>query len=116
MLQSTYVTGLVLVDIGGEAGRARAQAEADLRNGPSALEPETVETTRYGLTDALDDLADADDPLESLAAAGVVLNAAADLLFDHHRAWAGAHIVVSSSPRLPALGILRRYGYSYTPH
>jgi predicted nucleotidyltransferase len=89
VLQSMYVTGLVLVDTGGEAGRARARAESDLRNGPPALEPETVETKRYGLTDALDDLADADDPFERLAVAGVVLNVSADLLFDHHRAWAG---------------------------
>ncbi|MFB7737071.1 nucleotidyltransferase domain-containing protein [Streptomyces sp. NPDC056112] len=89
VLQSMYATGLVLVDVGGEAGRARARAEADLRSGPPALEPETVETKRYGLTDALDDLADADDAFESLAVAGVVLNVAADLLFDHRRAWVG---------------------------
>lgn len=50
VLQSMYATGLVLVDVGGEAGRARAQAEADLRNGPPTLEPETVEmlTERQG--------------------------------------------------------------------
>ncbi|MFD0078313.1 nucleotidyltransferase domain-containing protein [Streptomyces sp. NPDC127166] len=90
VLQSMYATGLILVDTDGEAGRARALAEADLRNGPPALEPETVETKRYGLTDALDDLADADDPFERLAVAGTVLNGAADLLLDHHRAWSGS--------------------------
>lgn len=89
VLQSMYATGLVLVDTGGEAGRARARAEADLRDGPPALQPEAVETRRYGLTDALDDLADATDPCERLAVAGVVLGVAADLLFDHRRAWAG---------------------------
>ncbi|MFI9603377.1 nucleotidyltransferase domain-containing protein [Streptomyces sp. NPDC052043] len=89
VLQSMYATGLVLVDTGGEAAWARARAEADLRNGPPALTPETVETKRYGLTDALDDLADAGDPFERLAVAGVVFNVAADLLFDHHRAWTG---------------------------
>ncbi|MFF7444129.1 nucleotidyltransferase domain-containing protein [Streptomyces sp. NPDC008122] len=90
VLQSMYATGLVLVDTDGEAGRARDLAEADLRNGPPALEPEIVETKRYGLTDALDDLADADDPFERLAVAGVVLDGAADLLLDHHRAWSGS--------------------------
>jgi len=89
VLQSMYATGLLLVDNGEEAGRARAQAEADLRNGPPTLEPETVETMRYGLTDALDDLADVGDSFERLAVAGVVFKVAADLLFDHHRAWAG---------------------------
>ncbi|MGR4880702.1 hypothetical protein ACIPUC_15025 [Streptomyces sp. LARHCF249] len=73
----------------GEAGRARALAEADLCEGPPALEPETVDTKRYGLTDALDDLADAGDPIERLAVAGYVVNAAADLLCDHHHAWIG---------------------------
>nr|WSX50503.1 nucleotidyltransferase domain-containing protein [Streptomyces sp. NBC_00974] len=89
VLQSMYATGLVLVDRDGEAGRARAMAEADLRQGPPALDPETVETKRYGLTDALDDLGDAEDPVERLAVAGVVLAGAADLLFDHHGAWTG---------------------------
>ncbi|MEU9236003.1 nucleotidyltransferase domain-containing protein [Streptomyces subrutilus] len=89
VLQSMYASGLVLVDADGEAGRARALAEADLRAGPPALEPETVDTKRYGLTDALDDLADASDPIERLAVAGYVVNTAADLLCDHHRAWIG---------------------------
>jgi hypothetical protein len=78
-----------LVDTNGEAGRARALAEADLREGPPALEPGTVETKRYGLTDALDDLADTGDRIERLAVAGYVLNAAADLLCDFHHAWSG---------------------------
>ena len=89
VLQSMYATGLVLVDANGEAGRARALADADLRDGPPALEAETVETKRYGLTDALDDLADAGDQIERLAVAGFVLNAAADLLCDYHHAWIG---------------------------
>lgn len=89
VLQSMYATGLVLVDVNGAAGRARALAEAHLRDGPPALDPETVETKRYALTDALDDLADADDRIERLAVAGSVLSTAADLLCDHHRAWIG---------------------------
>lgn len=89
VMQSMYATGLVLVDTNGGAGRARALAEADLREGPPALEPQTVETKRYGLTDALDDLADTSDRFERLAVAGLVLNAAADLLCDYHHAWIG---------------------------
>ncbi|WP_206436540.1 hypothetical protein [Streptomyces sp. W1SF4] len=45
---------------------------------------------RYVLTDALDDLADVADVVERLAVADVVLNTAADLLFDHPRAWTGS--------------------------
>ncbi|MEV4163796.1 nucleotidyltransferase domain-containing protein [Nonomuraea dietziae] len=89
VLQSMYATGLVLVDTNGEAGRARALAEADLRKGPPALEPQAVETRRYGLTDALDDLTDTGDRIERLAVAGLVLSMAADLLCDHHHAWIG---------------------------
>jgi predicted nucleotidyltransferase len=89
VMQSMYATGLVLVDRDRAAGRARKLAEADLRAGPPALGPESVETKRYGLTDALDDLGDAGDPVERLAVAGLVLDAAADLLFDQHRAWVG---------------------------
>ncbi|MFD5149104.1 nucleotidyltransferase domain-containing protein [Streptomyces sp. NPDC058401] len=89
VLQAMYASGLVLVDRDGEAGRARASAEAALRLGPPALEADAVETKRYGLTDALDDLGDAEDPLERVAVAGVVLAGAAELLFDHHRAWSG---------------------------
>ncbi|MFE4649887.1 nucleotidyltransferase domain-containing protein [Streptomyces sp. NPDC056707] len=89
VLQSMYATGLILIDTNGEARRARALAEADLRKGPPPLEPETVETKRYGLTDALDDLADTGDHIERLAVAGFVLSAAADLLCDYQHAWIG---------------------------
>ncbi|MCX5209973.1 nucleotidyltransferase domain-containing protein [Kitasatospora sp. NBC_00240] len=89
VLQNMYLDGLVLTDPEGEAARARALAEADLRQGPPPLAPEAVETKRYGLTDALDDLADTGDPFERLAVAAVVLAGGADLLLDHHRAWTG---------------------------
>ncbi|WP_329388707.1 nucleotidyltransferase domain-containing protein [Streptomyces sp. NBC_01351] len=88
-LQSMYATGLVLLDVDGAAGRARARAETDLRKGPPAWDPQTVETKRYVLTDALDDLSDAGDRIERLAVAGVVLGAAAELLLEHHQAWSG---------------------------
>ncbi|MEU9030955.1 nucleotidyltransferase domain-containing protein [Streptomyces sp. NPDC048383] len=88
-MQYMYAGGLVLVDVDGAAGRARALAAADLRGGPPALGARAVGSRRYGLTDALDDLADAGDPVETLAVAGYVLTAAADLLCDHRRAWIG---------------------------
>lgn len=90
VMQTMCAAGLVLVDTDGEAGRARALAEADLRNGPPALDPQAVETQRYLLTDALDDLTDATDRIERLAVAGYVLNAAAELLCGYHRAWTGS--------------------------
>ncbi|MEU8922764.1 nucleotidyltransferase domain-containing protein [Kitasatospora sp. NPDC048545] len=90
VLQNMYATGLLLTDPDGHGARARERARADLRQGPPALAPDTVETRRYGLTDLLDDLADADDDAERLAIAAEVLTAAADLLCDHRRAWTGA--------------------------
>lgn len=88
-MQHMYAGGLVLFEREGAAARAKRHAEEALLKGPDALTPATVESRRYGLTDALDDLVDATDVVERLAVAGVVLSAAADLLFDHHRAWAG---------------------------
>ncbi|WP_037891374.1 nucleotidyltransferase domain-containing protein [Streptomyces sp. NRRL S-87] len=89
VMQRMYADGLVLAERDGAAADARARAVAALRAGPPALDPATVETRRYVLTDALDDLADAADVVERLAVAVVVLHTAADLLLDHHRAWTG---------------------------
>ncbi|MFE6834812.1 nucleotidyltransferase domain-containing protein [Streptomyces sp. NPDC057705] len=88
-MQHMYAGGLVLSERDGAAANIRRHAEDALRNGPGALAPATVESGRYVLTDALDDLADTADVVERLAVAGVVLNTAADLLFDHRRAWTG---------------------------
>ncbi|MFD7641646.1 nucleotidyltransferase domain-containing protein [Kitasatospora sp. NPDC059795] len=108
--QSMYATGRVLLDPHGHGARARARAraKADLLDGPPALDPEAVDTKRYGLTDLLTDLtdptdstaltdptaptdlADTRDRIEELAVAGAVLSAAADLLCDHRRAWVGS--------------------------
>ncbi|WP_404952899.1 nucleotidyltransferase domain-containing protein [Streptomyces sp. 147326] len=89
VMQRMYADGLVLSERDGAASCIKRRAEDALREGPGALAPATVESRRYALTDALDDLADATDVVERLAVAGVVLNTAADLLFDHHRAWTG---------------------------
>ncbi|MFJ9944679.1 hypothetical protein [Streptomyces erythrochromogenes] len=74
----------------GAATRIKQHAEDALREGPGALAPATVESRRYALTDALDDLVDAADVVERLVVASVVLSTAADLLFDHRRAWTGS--------------------------
>ncbi|WP_405943137.1 multicopper oxidase family protein [Streptomyces sp. NBC_00207] len=88
-MQHMYAGGLVLSERDGAAANIKRHAEEALRKGPGALAPATVESRRYVLTDALDDLADTADVVERLAVAGVVLNTAADLLFDHRRAWTG---------------------------
>lgn len=89
VMQRMYAEGLVLFEREGAAARVKQHARETLAEGPGALGPATVESRRYTLTDALDDLADAADVVERLAVAGVVLSTAADLLFDHRRAWTG---------------------------
>ncbi|WP_063838058.1 hypothetical protein [Streptomyces yangpuensis] len=84
-----YAEGLVLTERDGAGTGLKHRAAAALGEGPGALAPATVEDRRYALTDALDDLSDATDPVERLTVAGVVLDVAAHLLFDHHRAWKG---------------------------
>ncbi|KOU79359.1 nucleotidyltransferase [Streptomyces sp. XY593] len=89
IMQRMYAEGLVISERDGAGNGLKRRAEDALREGPGAMAPATVENRRYALTDALDDLADAADAVERLAVAGVVLGVAADLLFDHHRAWTG---------------------------
>ncbi|MEY2242403.1 nucleotidyltransferase domain-containing protein [Streptomyces sp. BF23-18] len=89
VMQCMYADGLVLSERDGAATHIKRLAEGALREGPGALAPATVESLRYVLTDALDDLADTADVVERLAVAAVVLSTAADLLFDHCRAWTG---------------------------
>ncbi|MCX4750694.1 nucleotidyltransferase domain-containing protein [Kitasatospora sp. NBC_01287] len=107
VLQRVYAEGAVLVDAEGHATRARASAETELAAGPPPLGPGERESLRYGLTEALDDLADNTDPDERAAIATVLLRQAADLLFDHHRAWSGAgkwlpRRLLAASPTLGA--------------
>ncbi|WP_405426814.1 hypothetical protein [Streptomyces erythrochromogenes] len=85
-----YADGLVLCERAGAATPIKQHAEEALREGPGALAPATIESRRYALTDALDDLVDAADAAERLVVANVALSTAADLLFDHRRAWTGS--------------------------
>jgi len=89
VMQHMYAEGIAVVDTDGEAPRLRAWARTALAEGPTPLGAEAVETRRYSLTDALDDLKDTKDRFEQLAVASLVLQGAADLLLNHHRAWAG---------------------------
>ncbi|MFE9929760.1 nucleotidyltransferase domain-containing protein [Streptomyces sp. NPDC005533] len=90
VMQHMYAEGLVLRERDGAATRIKQHAANALREGPGALAWATVESQRYVLTEALDDLADAVDVVERLTVANVVLSTAADLLFDHRRAWTGS--------------------------
>jgi hypothetical protein len=85
-MQHMYVSGVLLH---GNVDVELALAAQDLREGPPPCPPVAVETMRYGLTDALDDLQDATDPVERAIVATVVLHGSADLLFDHRHAWRG---------------------------
>ncbi|MFF9982576.1 nucleotidyltransferase domain-containing protein [Streptomyces erythrochromogenes] len=91
VMQHRYADGLVLCEPAGAATCSKQQhAEEALREAPGALAPATVESRRYALTDELDGLVDAADAVERLVVANVALSTAADLLFDHRRAWTGS--------------------------
>ncbi|MFK0016987.1 nucleotidyltransferase domain-containing protein [Streptomyces sp. NPDC091027] len=89
IMQRMYAEGLILSERDGTASHIKQRAEEALGRGPGALAPDAVESRRYSLTDALDDLGDAGEPVERLTIAGVVLSIAADLLCDYRRAWVG---------------------------
>ncbi|WP_035845341.1 nucleotidyltransferase domain-containing protein [Kitasatospora azatica] len=89
VMQTMYAEGLVLLDPEQLVAGARATAATELAAGPPQLTPGQRESLRYGLTEALDDLADSTDPDERAVLAGGLLRSAADLLCDHHRAWTG---------------------------
>ncbi|GIE93109.1 nucleotidyltransferase domain-containing protein [Paractinoplanes rishiriensis] len=75
---------------GAEAAAAlRDEATAFLAAGAPALTPAELARRRYALTDGLDDLADATDPGERDAIAGIVLVAAAELALLADRRWLG---------------------------
>jgi predicted nucleotidyltransferase len=73
----------------GHAAALRAEATAFLAAGAPALTPAELARRRYALTDGLDDLADATDPDERDAVAGIVLIATAELALLLDRRWLG---------------------------
>ncbi|MGW2549538.1 nucleotidyltransferase domain-containing protein [Streptomyces sp. NPDC001635] len=88
-MQFVYAESVLLHDPHGHAAALRAEACAQLAEGPEPLTAEERDDARYRLTDLLDDLADLDDRHEQLAVAEQVLSTAAGLLAGHRRAWRG---------------------------
>jgi predicted nucleotidyltransferase len=84
-----YAGGIILVSRNGFAQARQAEAARLVEAGPPALGPEALETMRYLLTDALDDLADLTDPIEVAACAAGVLEMAADLVCARAGWWVG---------------------------
>jgi hypothetical protein len=84
-----YASGIILVSRDGFAEARQAEAARLVEAGPPALEPGTLETLRYLLTDALDDLADLTDPFEIRACAAGVLEMAGDLVCARAGWWVG---------------------------
>ena len=84
-----YASGIILVSRNSFAEVRQAEAARLVEAGPPPLEPEAVETLRYLLTDALDDLTDLTDPFEIAACAAGVLELAGDLVCARAGWWVG---------------------------
>lgn len=84
-----YAGGVILVSRDGFAEARQAEAALLVEGGPPAMDPAAVETARYLLTDALDDLADLTDPFEVAACAAGVLELAGELVCARAGWWVG---------------------------
>jgi hypothetical protein len=84
-----YAGGIVLVSREGFAEERQVEAVRLVEAGPPPIDPQTLETKRYLLTDALDDLADLTDPFEAATCAAVVLELAGDLVCARAGWWVG---------------------------
>lgn len=80
--------GLILRDVDGLASRLKEEACALLEEGPPPLSPGELALARYGVSDAMDDLADAEAG-EALLIAANLAEAAANLILDCHGRWRG---------------------------
>jgi len=89
IMPTMYASGIVLASRDGRAEALQAEARRVVEAGPPPVDPQTLETWRYGLTDALDDLADLTDRYEIAACAAVVLEQAGDLLCTRAKWWIG---------------------------
>ena len=81
--------GIPLVDTDGAGAVVARRCRTFLAAGPEPLSDGDRDALRYGLTDLLDDLADAGDPAVRTAVAVEVWQQAADLLLAEGGAWAG---------------------------
>lgn len=81
--------GLLLVDTDGSGAGIAERCRAFVAAGPEPLTDAERDAMRYGLTDLLDDLADATDPAIGAAVAVAVWQQAADLLLAVSGSWGG---------------------------
>lgn len=82
--------GVVLLDVGGAGAVVAARCRGFLAGGPAALTEGDRSSLRYGLTDLLDDLADASDTGTRTALAVAVWQQAAELLLAEGGCWWGS--------------------------
>ncbi len=82
--------GVVLSDAGGVAAAIRERARAVLAAGPPPATEAELDALRYGLTDALDDLAGSSDPGELAVIGWNVWAATAELALIQAGAWLGS--------------------------
>ncbi len=82
-------TAVPLLDVDGAGAAVSEQCRAFLAAGPDPLADKDRDAMRYGLTDLLDDLADATDPAIRTAVAVTVWQQAADLLLAAGGCWGG---------------------------
>ena len=82
--------GRVLLDVEGAGAAVAARCRAFLAAGPEPLSDNDRDALRYGITDLLDDLADALDPAVRAAVAVELWQQAADLLLAGGGAWGGS--------------------------
>jgi hypothetical protein len=80
--------GIVLRDVDGLAVKLKQEACALLEQGPPALPAAELALARYGVSDQMDDLADA-DPGEAYFIAASLAEAAANLILDCRGRWRG---------------------------
>ena len=100
--------GIILRDVDGFASQLRQEACALLEQGPPPLTAAEVALARYGVSDLMDDLADARAG-EAFLIAAQLAEASANLILDCHRRWRGIPL---HDARRPA----RRCGESTTCH
>ena len=81
--------GVLLLDADGAGAALTERCREFLAAGPEPLTPADLDAQRYGLTDLLDDLADATDPALRAAVAVAVWQQAADLLLAVDGCWGG---------------------------
>ncbi len=81
--------GVPLLDVDGAGAHVSERCREFLAAGPEPLSDRDRDAMRYGLTDLLDDLADATDPAIRTAVAVTVWQQAADLLLAAGGCWGG---------------------------